>query len=241
MGTVSAVADLSNRNVDVLTMAVVTALPREHPEFATFSPFPVHAWVVHHEDGPILFDTGIGIGHPYIDAHYRPEVTELSDALSGVGLATSDLVAVVISHLHFDHCGQLRGLHIPTYVQEAELAASAVEGYTVSEWATIAPEDVRPLHGDAQIASGVTALFTPGHTPGHQSLIVELGEDRIVLGAQCAFGAEELLAGTPAASNLHSRDWAAASVASLNRIRTLAPVTVHLSHDARITELPSTL
>jgi glyoxylase-like metal-dependent hydrolase (beta-lactamase superfamily II) len=111
------VVEPPNRRIDVLTLAMVTALPLEHPEYATFSPFPVLAWVVHHEDGPILFDTGIGMGNPYIDVHYRPEVTALSDALSGSGLVTSDLVAVVISHLHFDHCGQLRDLRIPTYVQ----------------------------------------------------------------------------------------------------------------------------
>jgi N-acyl homoserine lactone hydrolase len=237
MDMVSAVAESTNRQVNVLTMAMVTALPPEHPEYATFSPFPVHAWVVHHEDGPILFDTGIGIGHAYIDAHYRPEVTELSDALSSVGLEISDLVAVVISHLHFDHCGQLRGLRIPTYVQETELEASAEEGYTVPEWATIPSEFVRPLHGDAEIARGVTALSTPGHTPGHQSLLIERGDHRILLAAQCAFGAEELLTSAPAASNLHSSDWASAAAASLDRIQSLAPVEVHLSHDAQITSL----
>ena len=230
-------AERSKRKVDVLTMALVTALPRGHPEYARFSPFPVHAWVVHHEDGPILFDTGIGVGNPYIDTHYRPKITELPHALRRVGLAISDLVAVVISHLHFDHCGQMRDLDIPTYVQDAELEASAEEGYTVSEWATIAPELVRTLHGDTEIASGVTALATPGHSPGHQSLLVELGDHLILLGAQCAFGAEELLTGSPVASNLHSSDWAAAAASSLERIRSLAPVAVHLSHDARITEI----
>ncbi|MGD0595549.1 MAG: MBL fold metallo-hydrolase [Acidimicrobiales bacterium] len=223
--------------VDVLTLATIMAVPPEHPEHATFSPFPVHAWVVHHGDGPILFDTGVGIGHPYIDEHYRPSSVLLAGALEGVGLTPSDLVAVVISHLHFDHCGQPPGLHVPTYVQAAELEASADAGYTVAEWAAIDAELVRPLRGDAEIASGVTALSAPGHTPGHQSLLVEQGEQRILLGAQCAFTADDLLTGIPATSNLHASDWADAAAASLQRVRSLAPVAVHLSHDSRVTKL----
>ena len=99
---------------------------------------------------------------------------------------------------------------------------------------------LRPLHGDAEIASGVTALSTPGHTPGHQSLLVEGDNQRILLGAQCAFSSEELLTGRLAGSNLHSSDWASAAAASLDRIQSLAPVEVHLSHDARITALTRT-
>jgi N-acyl homoserine lactone hydrolase len=223
--------------VEVLQLATVTALPPGHPELATFSPFPVHGWVIRHHDGPILFDTGIGEGNAYIDEHYRPRITSISTALAAVGLTAGDLVAVVISHLHFDHCGQLGALTAPTYMQEAELEASKAKGYTVAEWAAVPPERLRPVRGDVEIASGVTAILTPGHTPGHQSMLVETNGARVVLAAQCAFRAEELLTGVPASSNLHARGWADAARTSLSRLRSLAPVEIHLSHDTRVTRI----
>ncbi len=55
-----------------LLLAVVEAAPTWHPEHATFQPFPVHAWLVRHPDGPILVDCGVGIGHTLIDEWYHP-------------------------------------------------------------------------------------------------------------------------------------------------------------------------
>jgi hypothetical protein len=73
----------SDSEVEVLQLATVNALPPGHPEFATFSPFPVHGWVIRHRNGPILFDTGIGEGNTYIDEHYPPRITSISTALAG--------------------------------------------------------------------------------------------------------------------------------------------------------------
>ena len=223
--------------VEVLQLATVNALPAGHPEHATFSPFPVLGWVIRHRDGPILVDTGIGEGNAHIDEHYRPKTTPISAALAAVGLRTGDVSAVIISHLHFDHCGQLSSLTAPTYIQEAELEASKAEGYTVPEWAALPSGRLRPIRGDVEVASGVTAMLTPGHTPGHQSVLVEASGARVLLAAQCAFRAEELLSGAPSTSNLHARDWVAPARASLSRLRSLAPVEIHLSHDPRVTRI----
>jgi hypothetical protein len=80
-----------------LTLAVVEAVPEWHPEHATFTPFPVYAWLVRHPDGPILVDAGVGIGHPLIDVWYRPRITALEDALGAVGIDLSDVAGVVLS------------------------------------------------------------------------------------------------------------------------------------------------
>lgn len=63
--------------VERLTLARITKVPEWHPEHATFEPFPVHAWVVRHPDGPILFDTGIGYSNTAIDTWYAPEIVRL--------------------------------------------------------------------------------------------------------------------------------------------------------------------
>jgi glyoxylase-like metal-dependent hydrolase (beta-lactamase superfamily II) len=221
--------------VERLTLARVTRVPEAHPEHARFRPFPVNGWVVRHPDGPILVDTGIGEGHDAIGSWYGPEIVPLPRALATIDLGVDDIAAVVLSHLHFDHCGQQRLLEAPVFVQAAEHEVALSAGYTIDEWAAIPPDRRRLVHGDEEIVDGVRLLATPGHTPGHQSVVVEGGDRRVVLGAQCAFAAAELRTGEPATTNLHDPTWQAAARASLARLRSLAPCTIHLSHDPAIT------
>lgn len=223
--------------IERLTLAVVTAVPPEHPEYDTFEPFPVHGWVIRHPGGALLVDTGIGIGNHWIDEAYRPRTTALTDALASVALAPSDICAVVLSHLHFDHCGQHALLDAPVHVQAIEHEAAAEPGFTVPEWAAIPERRLRLAGGDEEVADGVRLLATPGHTPGHQSVVIEGGGRRVVLAAQCAFRAAELRSGQPSAANLHDPSLAEVARHSLHRLRALAPTAVHLSHDTEIVAL----
>jgi glyoxylase-like metal-dependent hydrolase (beta-lactamase superfamily II) len=110
--------------IDRLVLARVTRVPEWHPEHSSFEPFPVHGWLVHHPDGLMLVDTGIGTGVAAINEWYGPEVTPRSEALASVGVDSSDVEAVVLSHLHFDHCGQQDALSAPVYVQDTEHRAA---------------------------------------------------------------------------------------------------------------------
>jgi len=65
-------------------------------------------------------DTGVGSGNGAIDEWYHPQTISLATALGTAGLAPSDIASVVLSHLHFDHCGQQGALSAPTYVQAVE-------------------------------------------------------------------------------------------------------------------------
>jgi len=220
--------------VERLTLAVVTAVPEWHPEHARFEPFPVYGWVVRHPDGVLLVDTGIGTDNSVIDELYHPEIALLADALGTVELTPSDITAVIVSHLHFDHCGQLALLDAPVYVQAEERQAAQSPGYTVPDWAAIPEDRLRLVRGDEQIAEGIALMSTPGHTPGHQSVVIEAADERVVLAAQCAFRAGELRSGQPAASNLHDETWESAARDSLQNLRALAPFTAQLSHDPEI-------
>ena len=101
------------------------------------------------------------------DELYQPDVRSIVDALNDVGMDERDVVAVINSHLHFDHCGQNHRLpNAEVWVTEAEVAAAAEEFYTVAEWAHIGPER-RRFSGDGEVlADGIQIL----HTPGHQSV-----------------------------------------------------------------------
>jgi glyoxylase-like metal-dependent hydrolase (beta-lactamase superfamily II) len=122
-------------------------------------------------------------------------------------------------------------LAAPVYVQTAEVTAASEAQYTVPEWAEIDEARLRLVDGDSRLADGIELLLTPGHTPGHQSVVIEAADRRVVLGAQCAFRGDEIRSGEPAATNLHDESWRNAARESLAHVRRLDPVTVELSHD----------
>ncbi|MFF1905571.1 N-acyl homoserine lactonase family protein [Kitasatospora sp. NPDC058218] len=135
---------------------------------------PVLAYLVRRPEGLLLFDTGIGGGDPETEAHYRPVRRPLSQALAAVGVAPSDIDLVVNCHLHFDHCGGnplLAGT--PVLVQAAELAAVRRGGHTIDTLVDFPGAAHHELAGEAEVWPGVRVVPTPGHTEGHQSLVVE--------------------------------------------------------------------
>ena len=79
-----------------------------------------------------------------------------------------DVVAVVNSHLHFDHCGQNDVFHrrrVPIYVQAAETEMAQTFGYTVPEWAAIPEDALRTVHGDEVLADVVRYRERGYHYP----------------------------------------------------------------------------
>jgi glyoxylase-like metal-dependent hydrolase (beta-lactamase superfamily II) len=69
---------------------------------------------------------GVGVGNEVIDEWYQPHTTLLLDALCEAGVAPSEVAAVVVSHLHFDNCGQQRALSVPVYVQATEFEVAQI-------------------------------------------------------------------------------------------------------------------
>lgn len=224
--------------IERMLLAVVEEVPVFHPEHARFEPFPVFGWVVRHPDGPIVVDTGVGIGNTAIDGWYRPRVTPLADALAGVGVDPRDVAAVVLSHLHFDHCGQQAALACPVHVQAAEWDAAQAVHYTIPEWAAIPGERLRLVDGDVELAPGVRIVATPGHTPGHQSVVVEGGGQRVVLAGQCVFRSAELRQGEPSPGNMFGDESEAAGRDSVRRLMSLGPATAQVSHDPEVVDIP---
>ena len=216
--------------IDVLELARVTGVPSFHPEHDTFRPFPVHAFVVHHPGGPIVVDTGIGFGNDLIDSLYPHTARRLVEELNDHGVDERRVQCIVNSHLHFDHCGQNDALSCPVVVQRAEVNAARQPHYTVPEWADTPAARAVVGAGDTDVADGVTALLTPGHTPGHQAVVIRGGDDVVVIAAQCIFR-RTAWRRTPEATNLHDDTGRDAANESLARLRALRPRLVLLSHD----------
>jgi N-acyl homoserine lactone hydrolase len=140
-------------------------------------------YVVDHPRGMLLFDTGMG-SHPDVDARYRPRRTGLGEALAAIGVAICDLGLAANCHLHFDHCGGNPALgKLPVFVQAAELDdARHTPDYTLPE--LLEGSRFEQVTGQAEVLPGVFLMPTPGHTDGHQSLIVRRADGAVIVAGQ---------------------------------------------------------
>lgn len=213
------------------------ALPVGHPATPAGGEAVVFGFVIDHPDGAIVVDTGVGRGNDFIDQAYSPMVRDLGEALVAVGIEPGSVAAVVNSHLHFDHCGQnpaYYGGAVPVYVQAEEVEAAGERFYTVPEWAAVPTGQLRAVRGDEIIADGVTILSTPGHTRGHQSVVVEADGHRVVLAAQAVWDIAEFHREEAAAANVDAEELKDAAVASIRRLKALDPDLAYFSHHREV-------
>ena len=154
--------------------------------------FPVYSVLIDHTDGLFLFDSGFDKGTVEEFLPFElPEQTDeqtLPAQLEACGFGTSDVDAVINSHLHFDHCGGQRNLpDAVTWVGKEELRHALVP----EPFASLGYSDkvfhrpgstYRWLEGaEVDFADGLRLLYTPGHTVGHYSLVIEREGSRPML------------------------------------------------------------
>jgi len=212
----------------------------DYSEAAT--PIPVSCYVVRTSDGTILFDTGVSPravpGLLRADRHARfTEEDSLVHRLSTAGLTPNDVDMVVLSHLHYDHAGGADLFPKSQLIAQkdefsyAHYPASFFASFYYRKNFDLPGYTWRLLDGDTEIAPGVTVLRTDGHTPGHQSLMVDLPESGpvILTGDACYWNEhveKELVPGVVWNPTL--------ALHSIKRIKTLARLTgakIFPSHD----------
>lgn len=149
---------------------------------------PVMQALIQSEGQTILVDTGCplcaagdiqGLQRAYgMDPTWiKPLISpaERIDAqLALLGLRPTDLDLVVATHFHFDHAGGNELFAgVPIAAQEAELRVARESDDYLPVWDAPGLQ-FRPVQGDWSPLPGVEMLATPGHTPGHQSMLVRL-------------------------------------------------------------------
>ncbi len=173
---------------------------------------PVYVHLIDHEGTRILVDTGIKDRHPAL-LDMDPRLRAWTE---GFELASVDLV--VNTHLHADHCG---GNHLfasrPVYVQRRELDdALSLDDYTLREWVEAPGVRYTAVDGETEVVPGIRLLPAPGHTAGSQIVVVDSGEQRLVIAGDTAVWFGELDEPTTEGQRL---------------ITTLCPDAVWLSHE----------
>ena len=214
-------------------------LPEEEQAALEREWWPTVAHAVIHRDGVFLFDTGAGLGNAEVEERFSPRVTPIEDALAEHAIALADVTAVANCHLHFDHSGQNHRLPpgVPIFAQSQEWAKVHEPDYTIAEWIDVPGLTYELLDGEAEVAPGLRLIPTPGHTPGHQSLVIETPGGAVVLAGQAVQSrAEWDGASDEASSGEPSAPDRAAYAGSVRRLRALEPVRVHFAHDPAIWE-----
>src|SRR5438874_8015343 len=212
---------------------------------ATDTRFPddriiVRAFLIEHPRGLFLMDTGFSPDDRRALGAFAPvDIRPIRTVLAEAGVAHDDVRLIANCHFHSDHSG---GNHefpgVPIFVQRAELAhLRATPEYThAPSVADFAGARLEEIDGEAEPLQGIRIIPTPGHSPGHQSLVVETKEGRVVLAGQALNFSSDY------ARHQYSHELALAGEAHasypawISRFHELDPVRVHFAHDRAIWE-----
>src|ERR1700694_1675868 len=143
--------------------------------------FVDNCYLIKHAQGWFLWDTGVpdavaamsnGLAPVDPKAVYWHRPKTLAAQLDQLGIKLADIKGMAVSHTHPDHIGNVEMFPATMlYVQKAEY-----EWPGANNLPRFKPEHpVTKLEGDRDVFGdgSVTILSTPGHTPGHQSLLVK--------------------------------------------------------------------
>jgi len=142
------------------------------------------------EGEKILVDTGLGQlpeKHARFHKVMRREDEGLELQLRALGIRPEEIDIVVNTHLHFDHCGKNALFrNAKFYVQAEELRyAYAPDRFMKNAYVRgffdVEGLDYVLVRGRYRLTEHVLLLPTPGHTPGHQSVVVRLPDGRNVV------------------------------------------------------------
>jgi len=202
---------------------------------------PILAYLIKTDETTILVDTGFASpDRPDLKAagYERPlgDIQELINQLRSLGVKPEDVDVVVNTHLHEDHCGNNKLFMKSRFlVQKEELRHAFVpddnerdsSGPFYKRMDFDYPLNYEPITGDFDVTRGVRLIPTPGHTAGHQSVVVELRQGNFVIASDAVFTEmnwrNDIVSGI-----VHDPK---AYMNSIKRLRAIENAFVYFSHD----------
>lgn len=216
------------------------------------------AWLIDHPERRILVDTGesAGFGTPeYFGAAAKsmgkiyPRIIDATAAMgndleamvAATGHKMADIDLCVLTHTHSDHVGNLDALPASTrlLISPEELVPAPRSGRLLPKL----PQDGRVQQTARHATRGafghvmpltergdVFVVATPGHTAGHQSVAIDLGDRRVVLAGDAAFDDAQVAQGT-IPGIVEGRAATLATYDMLNRAAQEKPMLTLFTHD----------
>ncbi|WP_162246752.1 MULTISPECIES: N-acyl homoserine lactonase family protein [unclassified Rhodococcus (in: high G+C Gram-positive bacteria)] len=214
-------------------------------EPGTMLDLPVYIAAIEGNGHKILVDTGLSNPEKWsvTNKHLQPAEEQIDGALAHIGWKLTDVDLIINTHLHYDHSGN--NLAFPDaqfYISRAEwefgAAPSNAQCWTYDlDWTgpdltflncTIVDSD------DYDVLRGLRVIQTPGHTPGHQSVLVNTAEGVLCVTGDAANLLDNFAIPMHVANFVSPLD----AMASLEKIRTLSD-RVLVNHEPSITNYQS--
>ena len=161
-------------------------------------PLDYFVWVVRDADGVIVIDTGFDAAAAA--RRGRTLVRPVAAGLAAIGVDAAAVTDVVITHMHYDHAGNVALFpNARFHLQDAEMAYCTGRAMTHRHLsAPFAANDVAAMvhrvfdgrvvfhAGESVLRDGITLHPLPGHTPGLQAVRVETARGAVVLASDAA-------------------------------------------------------
>jgi glyoxylase-like metal-dependent hydrolase (beta-lactamase superfamily II) len=200
-----------------------------------------YIWAIRNAARTIVLDTGFSKIEG--ERRGRTYLQTPADGLRSVGIDPGSVEDVIISHMHYDHAGNL-GMFPKArfHLQTVEMAFATGRGITFGTLGhSFAVEDtlsvvqatfadrVQYYHGDADIAPGIKVHFIGGHAAGLQCVSVETARGRVMLAADVAHYYESFLDEPPFSTHVNM----SGMLEGYRTLRRLAPADSHIipGHD----------
>ena len=190
---------------------------------------PVSSTVLIRGERNVLVDPG---------NHHTGFYGQLAIGLARFGLTPDQIDVVVCTHCHHDHMGsafRIPGAELVMGQGEVDFCEELYgPAETAARLAVMGELTEVPRGGDLELMPGVAAISTPGHTPGHISVLAESDPGRRVLIAGDTVMTRREYS-ERSFSHWYSEDQLRGLHSSLDRIQGLAPTTVMPGHDRAFT------
>ena len=230
-----------------------TMCTRKHPQvYHEFYQLPVMCILIQHDNGYILYDTGSNM---HAMDGYWPECLQdtyelhqeirqnLEIQLALCGVRKEDIDTVVLSHMHFDHTGNIHLFrNADIYVPKADFMAAQTTvrisddpstycGYCKNDL-DVTVKHYHLVEDEFELVPGIELINLPGHTPGLLGLIIHLEKEGTFIFPTDAVYTNEIY-GPPAKASglLHNREEYFRSIEKVRRLQKKYHATVIPAHD----------
>lgn len=165
---------------------------------------PATTWYIDGTPQKVLVDTGMCDTERANRWHHKGsrQTQPITEALARIGVQPEDIDIVIFTHLHWDHCANMKAFVNARFIVhqvELDFALNPLPPYYRSYEATalgivppFAGVEFDVVNGEEEVLPGIVVFPTPGHSPGHQSVAVETAEGTYVIAGDAVFVYENL-------------------------------------------------